>query len=67
MHTKKIKFSPAAEKEIVIMIDEVKEILDIAIRSFTTSDVALAKEVEPLEDVIDILRTEFKNRHVQWL
>ncbi len=67
MHTKKIKFSPAAEKEIVIMIDAVKEILDMAIRSFTTSDVALAKEVEPLEDVIDILRTELKNRHVQRL
>lgn len=67
MYTKKIKFSPAAEKEIVIMIDAVKEILDMAIRSFTTSDVTLAKEVEPLEDVIDILRTELKNRHVQRL
>ncbi len=67
MHSKKIKFSVAAEKEIGIMIDAVKEILEMTFRSFKESDIALAKNVEPLEDVIDILRTELKNRHVQRL
>ncbi len=67
MHSKKIKFSPAAEKEIGIMIDAVKEILEMTFRSFKESDIALAKNVEPLEDVIDVLRTELKIRHVQRL
>lgn len=67
MYDKKIKFSPAAEREVGIMIDAVTEILDMAISSFVTVDVAKAKEVEPLEDVIDGLRTELKNRHVKRL
>ncbi len=67
MHTKKVRFSPAAEEEVGIMIRAVTEILDMSIRSFVNSDVALAKDVEPLEDVIDGLRTELKNRHVQRL
>lgn len=67
MHVKKIKFSPAAEKEVGVIIKAVTEILEMSICSFITSDVALAKEVEPLEDVIDGLRTELKNRHVERL
>ncbi|MCX4356507.1 MAG: Na/Pi cotransporter family protein [Oscillospiraceae bacterium] len=67
MHTKKVRFSPAAEEEVSIMIKAVTEILEMSINSFTTFDVALAKEVEPLEDVIDGLRTELKNRHVKRL
>lgn len=67
MHTKKVRFSPAAEKEVGIMIQAVTEILDMSIRAFENSDVALAKDVEPLEDVIDGLRAELKNRHVQRL
>lgn len=67
MHEKKIKFSPAAEEEVGIMINAVSEILDLAITSFVTEDVVKAKEVEPLEDVIDGLRTELKNRHVNRL
>ncbi|MDE7360969.1 MAG: Na/Pi cotransporter family protein [Oscillospiraceae bacterium] len=67
MHVKKIKFSPAAEKEVGVMIKAVTEILEMSISSFISSDVALAKEVEPLEDVIDGLRTELKNRHVERL
>lgn len=67
MHTKKVRFSPAAEEEVGIMIKAVTEILDMSINSFTALDVSLAKEVEPLEDVIDGLRTELKNRHVKRL
>ncbi|MCM1165951.1 MAG: Na/Pi cotransporter family protein [Lachnospiraceae bacterium] len=67
MHTKKVRFSAAAEEEVNIMIRAVTEILEMSINSFISFDVALAKEVEPLEDVIDGLRTELKNRHVKRL
>lgn len=67
MYEKKVKFSPAAEKEVEIMTNAVTEILDMAITSFVTMDVNKAKDVEPLEDVIDSLRAELKNRHVERL
>ncbi len=67
MHDKKIKFSKAAESEMAVMTAALKEILDMSLKAFLTDDVALAKEVEPLEDVIDGLRTELKNRHVERL
>lgn len=67
MHDKKIKFSPAAEKEMEVMTSALREILSMSLSAFLTNDVALAKEVEPLEDVIDEIRTELKNRHVERL
>lgn len=67
MHSKKIKFSPAAEEEMAVMTAALREILDMSLNAFLNSNVSLAKEVEPLEDVIDGLRTELKNRHVDRL
>lgn len=67
MYEKKVKFSPAAEREVGVMINAVTEILDMATTSFVTMDVNKAKDVEPLEDVIDTLRAELKNRHVERL
>lgn len=67
MHNKKIKFSEEALGEIKVMIKAVTEILDMSITSFIRSDVALAKEVEPLEDVVDQLRSELKTRHIRRL
>ena len=67
MHTKKIRFSEAAEKEVSVMTSALKEILDMSITSFINGDIKLAKEVEPLEDVIDTLRAELKNRHIERL
>ena len=67
MYDKKIKFSNAAKTEISVMIDAVTEILDKAVTSFVNMDIDMAKRVEPLEDVIDVLRTDLKNRHVNRL
>ena len=67
MHNKKVRFSEAAENEMAVMTAALREILDMSFDAFLNDDVALAKEVEPLEDVIDGLRTELKNRHVDRL
>ena len=67
MHTKKIKFSAQALRELKVMIKAVSEILDMSINSFIKADVNLAKCVEPLEDVIDQLRNELKSRHIERL
>ena len=43
------------------------EILDMSINAFVNNDVNLAKNVEPLEDVIDQLRSDLKTRHIERL
>lgn len=67
MHQKKISFSKQALEEIPIIKNAVTEILNMSIDCFINSDVNLAKEVEPLEDVIDQLRTDLKARHIERL
>ncbi len=67
MYQKKISFSKQALEEIPIIKNAVAEILNMSIDCFIRSDVALAKEVEPLEDVIDQLRTDLKARHIERL
>ncbi len=67
MRQKKIKFSDEASAEIGVISNAVAEILDKAIEAFINSNVALAKQVEPLEDVIDELRTSLKMRHIERL
>ncbi len=67
MRQKKISFSPQAKSEIDVMVKAVTEILHMSIQSFMNTDVSLAKEVEPLEDVIDQLRVDLKARHIERL
>ncbi len=67
MHQKKIKFSEEARAEIAVIKAAVEEILDMTMEAFTTSNIQLAKEVEPLEDVIDGLRADLKARHIERL
>lgn len=67
MYQKKIKFSDDALAEIGVITSAVNEILDKTIEAFINSDIELAKQVEPLEDVIDQLRTDLKTRHIERL
>ena len=67
MYQKKIMFSEQALEEVKIITRAVTEILDMSITAFIDEDISLAKEVEPLEDVIDQLRDELKSRHIQRL
>lgn len=67
MHTKGLSFSKKAIEEIHIFNGALNEILDTAITAFEHGDIEQAKSVEPLEEVIDNLRTEIRNRHVKRL
>ena len=62
MHSKKIKFSQQALRELPVIVNAVSEILDMSINAFVNNDVNLAKNVEPLEDVIDQLRSDHIER-----
>ena len=61
---KNINFSGEALKDLEIMYCAVFEIVNMAIDAFRENDVALAAKVEPLEQVIDLLKAQLKARHV---
>ena len=67
LHEKNIVFSGNARAELMVLTDAIREILDLAIRSYQTSDVPLAKWVEPLEEVIDDIIRDLKLRHIERL
>ncbi|MGN0507226.1 MAG: Na/Pi cotransporter family protein [Lachnospiraceae bacterium] len=67
MHEKNLKFSPAAAEELSVFTRAVKDIVNTTVEVFESEDVAKAKTVEPLEEVIDGLNRKVKNRHVQRL
>lgn len=64
LNDKKLAFSEQATKELRVMRSAITEILDMAYKAFTENDVALAADVEPLEEVVDRLREKIKFNHV---
>ncbi len=67
LNEKKLSFSPKAQAEIQKITDAITEIMNVTVKAFETSDVALAKSVEPLEEVVDDLIAETKRRHISRL
>ncbi len=60
-------FSEQAQKELEIIQAAVQEIVALTVQAFQSGDSALAKKVEPLEEVIDDLVAMLKDGHVQRL
>ena len=67
LHQKGLKFSPDAEREVGIYMNAVREIVNMAVDSFIEKDVEKAASVEPLEEVIDEIHADVKNRHIERL
>ena len=67
MYEKKLEFSDKAKEELDVFRAALTDIVDIAFECFTKKDDNLAKNVEPLEEVIDDLNMELKARHVRRL
>ena len=67
MHEKGIKFSPECINELVVITEAIKENIERAADAYITNDLATAHKVEPLEEVVDNLSTELKNRHIRRL
>ncbi len=67
LNNKGLDFSQSAQKEVTVFMDAVHEIVNLAVDAFERADVKMAKEVEPLEDVIDAIHNEVKSRHVKRL
>ena len=64
MNRKGAVFSQEAQNEVQVYMDAVREIVQMATDAFSRQDAALASNVEPLEEVIDTLNAEVKDRHI---
>lgn len=67
MHQKGVSFSVSAKQELDVYRKAVYDIVCAAEKAFVTEDVALAKQIEPLEEVVDCLNVEMKVRHIKRL
>ena len=67
MVEKGMQFSDKAGEELDIVSKAVCDILDLAMRSFREGNLLLARQVEPLEEVIDGLNLDVRRRHVKRL
>ena len=64
---KKIVFSVPAKEDLRLIVSAVRETLGITVDSFVKDSEELASDVEPLEQVIDKLKKEMMERHVDRL
>ena len=67
MYEKDIVFSKKAQKDIGIITAAATEVLGLAVSSMLTGNIDIAKEVEPLEQVIDRLKRKIKSGHISRL
>ncbi|MEA4964669.1 MAG: Na/Pi cotransporter family protein [Oscillospiraceae bacterium] len=64
LREKKIHFSKEAERELGVLCSAVLECMDLAMTAFLKSDLKVAVQVEPLEQVVDMLKTQLRSRHI---
>lgn len=64
---KQISFSAEAQQDLLHMYRAVRQIVRMAVEAFHKKDLALAAQVEPLEQVVDLLKKQLKSRHIERL
>ena len=67
MDNKKVQFSSQAKEELSVLERAVSDLLARTRDAFQLQDLAMARKVEPQEQVIDMLVREIKARHVSRL
>lgn len=67
MHEKGINFSDECINEIIVITDAICENVNKAFDAYVKNELSIAHRVEPLEEVVDNLSTELKNRHIRRL
>ncbi len=59
-----LKFTDSALKELKTISSAVNELVTITHKAFEEDDLSVAKDVEPLRQVVDRLKVKIKNNHV---
>ncbi len=64
LHEKGLELTKQGKQELDLLAAAVRDIMDMTIDAFANGDIAKAAKVEPLEEVIDDLVMEMKERHI---
>jgi phosphate:Na+ symporter len=64
LNDKKIIFSEEAANELNVLYQAISDILKLTVDAFKNDNIKQAELVEPLEQVVDDLNLEMKNRHI---
>lgn len=67
LHEKQLAFSPIAREEVDVLTSLLEDLLNSALRSFQSDDPQMARQVEPLEETMDLLTEEIRSRHIRRL
>ena len=65
MQEKDIQFSAKAEEEMHVFAQALHDIVEETMTAFAHSDLELARQIEPFEQVVDSISMEVKQRHVR--
>lgn len=64
LKTKGLSLTKEASREYTVLSAAIGEILDSSLSAFLRNDIAVAQSVEPLEQVIDILKEKMRTCHI---
>ncbi len=67
MQEEKLRFSEAAQKELILLSSAVDEIISITVDAFGSDDNDYARRIEPLEETIDDMVQILRERHTKRL
>ena len=62
-----MRFSPLAMEELAVYTSALQDIIGLTYDAYKNEDVTLAKDIEPLEEVIDRLNESIRIRHIERL
>ncbi len=64
---KEIHFTEPAKKELKVLCSAVSEIVDLALAAYLDNDIEACDKVEPLEQIIDGLKSKLRDGHIRRL
>ena len=67
LRDKQLRFSPIAQKEVEVLTRLLRDLMTAALDCFRKDDPVAAQLVEPLEETMDCLTEEVRNRHIHRL
>ncbi len=64
LHENHHVFTPSGMAELQVVIGAIQEIMALSTEAYSASSIAIARKVEPLEEVIDEIIEQLRSRHI---